>query len=210
MLRTDYDCRECSATATQLCALLGAKDKIVINGRFGRLGKRIAEFLDLGVSARINGTMQFWHVLATGQYSGRSFVWRLRPELIEALKLLGHLDEEERLFADEIVECAELREGAKKIVTVNAFERNRTASRLCLEHYGVRCQVCDLDFERRYGDVGKGFAHVHHIRELAEIGIEYKVHPVRDLRPVCPNCHAMLHRRRPAFTIEELRRRLQP
>lgn len=209
MLRAHYDCRDCSATATQLCALLGAKDKVVINGRFGRLGKRIAQFLDLGVAVRLNGTPQFWHVLASGQYSGRSFVWQLRPELIEAMKVLGHLDETDLLLAEEIDGRAELREGAKKVVIVNAFERNRTARRICIEHYGVRCQVCDLDFRSRYGDVGEGFVHVHHVRELAELGAEYKVNPVEDLRPVCPNCHAMLHRRKPAFTIEELQKRLR-
>jgi len=27
---------------------------------------------------------------------------------------------------------------------------------------------------------------------------------ILDLRPVCPNCHAMLHKRTPAISIEEL------
>ncbi|WP_422678748.1 hypothetical protein [Christiangramia echinicola] len=34
---------------------------------------------------------------------------------------------------------------------------------------------------------------------------EYNVDPIRDLIPVCPNCHFMLHKRTPAFTIEELK-----
>jgi predicted HNH restriction endonuclease len=40
---------------------------------------------------------------------------------------------------------------------------------------------------------------------LSEIGGEYIVDPVADLRPVCPNCHAVLHRRIPAYSIEEVR-----
>jgi predicted HNH restriction endonuclease len=48
--------------------------------------------------------------------------------------------------------------------------------------------------------------HVHHIRELASIGEEYEVDPIVDLRPVCPICHAMLHTKRPALPVEELRR----
>jgi 5-methylcytosine-specific restriction enzyme A len=47
--------------------------------------------------------------------------------------------------------------------------------------------------------------HVHHLKELSTVGVGYEVDPLEDLRPVCPNCHAMLHRRRPAFAPEELR-----
>jgi len=40
---------------------------------------------------------------------------------------------------------------------------------------------------------------------LAEIGKAYELDPIEDLRPVCPNCHAMLHRRQPALDIDTLR-----
>jgi 5-methylcytosine-specific restriction protein A len=43
---------------------------------------------------------------------------------------------------------------------------------------------------------------------LSEVGNEYRVDPIRDLRPVCPNCHAMIHRRIPAYSIEELKKML--
>ncbi|HSX81067.1 MAG TPA: HNH endonuclease [Candidatus Saccharimonadia bacterium] len=49
------------------------------------------------------------------------------------------------------------------------------------------------------------FIHVHHCRPLSEIAGEYVVDPIEDLRPVCPNCHAVIHRRTPPFTIEEVR-----
>ena len=55
-----------------------------------------------------------------------------------------------------------------------------------------------------YGEVGKEFIHVHHLKEIASIGENYQINPLTDLRPVCPNCHAMLHRKNPAYTIEEL------
>jgi 5-methylcytosine-specific restriction protein A len=42
---------------------------------------------------------------------------------------------------------------------------------------------------------------------LAQVGGEYQVDPIADLRPVCPNCHAMLHSRRPTpLSIAELKR----
>jgi 5-methylcytosine-specific restriction protein A len=59
-------------------------------------------------------------------------------------------------------------------------------------------------FEQCYGEVAKGFIHVHHLRPLSEIGEEYEVDPIADLRPVCPNCHAVLHLRVPAYSIEEV------
>ncbi len=56
-----------------------------------------------------------------------------------------------------------------------------------------------------YGQIGEGFIHVHHLKPLSEIGQEYEVDPIEDLRPVCPNCHAMLHRKKPPYTIEQLK-----
>jgi len=40
-------------------------------------------------------------------------------------------------------------------------------------------------------------------------GINYKVDPINDLCPVCPNCHAMLHRRSPPLSIDELKQLLK-
>lgn len=96
-------------------------------------------------------------------------------------------------------------EGATKQVSVNVYERNPVARRKCIEHYGCSCVVCNFNFEKTYGDLGKDFIHVHHLKELHTIGEEYEVDPITDLRPVCPNCHAMLHKRKPAYSIEELK-----
>ena len=40
---------------------------------------------------------------------------------------------------------------------------------------------------------------------MADIGEEYEIDPEQDLRPVCANCHRMLHRKRRAISIEELK-----
>jgi hypothetical protein len=101
-------------------------------------------------------------------------------------------------------------EGAVKQVTVNKYERDRRARRACLDVYGFKCVVCDLDFEVKYGEVGRGFIHVHHLRELSKLGPDYTVDPVKDLRPVCPNCHAMLHTKSPALLPEDLKRQMPP
>ena len=48
------------------------------------------------------------------------------------------------------------------------------------------------------------YIHVHHLRPLSEIKASYVVDPKEDLRPVCPNCHAVIHLRKPSFTLEEV------
>jgi 5-methylcytosine-specific restriction protein A len=96
-------------------------------------------------------------------------------------------------------------EGAARQVVVNKYERNPVARKACIDHYGPECQVCGLDFGARYGTIGDGFIHVHHLVDIASIGKEYQVNPIEDLRPVCPNCHAMLHTTKPAMSIGELK-----
>jgi 5-methylcytosine-specific restriction protein A len=100
-------------------------------------------------------------------------------------------------------------EGAVRRVLVNAYERDRTARQACIDHFGPACAVCGLIFEERYGALGSGFIHVHHVVPLSELGPDYKLNPVEDLRPVCPNCHGMLHRQRPPLSIEALRAALR-
>jgi 5-methylcytosine-specific restriction protein A len=105
--------------------------------------------------------------------------------------------------ADEVNEEG-LPEGAKKWVTVNAFERNAEAVLLCKKHYGTQCFICKIDLAEEYGEVARDFIHVHHLKSIAEIAGEYEIKPIEDLRPVCPNCHAILHRRRPQYSIEDV------
>lgn len=108
-------------------------------------------------------------------------------------------------YPDEVPEETIYPEGARIQVTVNAYERNTKARSACLQHHGFKCAVCQLEFDKRYGEVGRGFIHVHHIVPLSKVGTTYLVNPIDDLVPVCPNCHSMLHRKEPPFTVEELR-----
>ena len=97
------------------------------------------------------------------------------------------------------------REGKSKDTIQSRYERNPEARKRCLSHYGHSCKVCAFNFEEYFSEIGKGFIHVHHINQISEIGREYEIDPLKDLIPVCPNCHAMIHSKRPAFTIEELK-----
>ena len=110
----------------------------------------------------------------------------------------------------ELSEKDVYKEGDVQRVTVNRYERDRKARDACIAHHGLRCAVCDLSFEERYGEPGKGFIHVHHKRPLHRMRASNLVNPRTDLIPVCPNCHAMLHRREKPYDVEQLRGMLRP
>ncbi len=109
------------------------------------------------------------------------------------------------IFPDEVDKAGTYREGAVHSVLVNAYERNPVARARCLAHYGTACFVCGFEFARVYDGVGDGFIHVHHLRGLSKIAGEHEVDPIADMRPVCPNCHAVVHLYRQPFTIEEVK-----
>ena len=90
-------------------------------------------------------------------------------------------------------------------MVVNRYERDPQKRLECIEHYGYEGQICGFSFEKAYGNLGKDFCHVHHIEPLGEVGGENKnLDPIKDLLPVCANCHEMLHRRKVALKPEEL------
>ncbi len=103
---------------------------------------------------------------------------------------------------------AKLYEGAAYAVTLDVYERNRQARQECVDHYGASCFACGLNFAEKYGPAGDGYIHVHHLSPLSESGRAHGVDPIQDLRPVCPNCHAVVHRRSPPYTMEEMREML--
>lgn len=124
-------------------------------------------------------------------------------------QVAAHLASRERLYPDELEPGLKYVEGARKQIRVNAYERDSKARKACLKHHGHSCVVCGFNFEERYGWIGKDFIHVHHLKPLKLTDGEYELDPVSDLRPVCPNCHAMLHRRDDVLGIEELRNLLK-
>jgi 5-methylcytosine-specific restriction protein A len=113
-------------------------------------------------------------------------------------------------ISQEIEPEASYYEGAGVEVTVNKYERDAGARAACIAKYGAVCSVCQFDFQKTYGSIGEGFIHVHHLVPLSSIRASYCVNPTKDLRPICPNCHAMVHRRSPPYSINRLRKMLPP
>lgn len=98
------------------------------------------------------------------------------------------------LNVEEVATNVGVEEGVAQTVTSTRYERSRLNRKRCIEHYGLICQVCDLDFGIEYGKLGSGYIEVHHITPLSEIKEGYRVDPIQDLIPLCSNCHSMIHR----------------
>ena len=130
------------------------------------------------------------------------------PVSIEQFQIHLHYYEKTDEIRPEQAES--LNEGAKKVVVVNAYERNTIARKKCIEHYGAKCQVCGFDFAETYGSDFEGLIEVHHIVPISNIQSEYIVDPIKDLIPLCPNCHTAIHKKLDncCLTIEELRKRV--
>jgi len=137
----------------------------------------------------------------TPQSSGTSI-----PEDIAA-ELIAEIQSDQRFnFEPSTKEQIKLySEGRPKTVTYKTYDRSSDAREDCIRHHGYNCAVCGFNFEATYGSTGEGFIEVHHLRQIADRGEEHLVDPVKDLRPVCANCHRMLHKTRPPLGIEELR-----
>ncbi|MDD2815311.1 MAG: HNH endonuclease [Thiotrichaceae bacterium] len=201
------------AAASEIAAVLEMKYP-PLNSQVGRLAKKVDKIIpNIVYELREDETSRRWNLFFNGRYNhagkGKLFYWQLRTPLVEALQelsLTGELKKTEDL-AEELPEQAlkTLPEGAKKSIVVNAYERNPKAREECVQHYGTDCVVCGFNFGEAFGELGEGFIHVHHLKPISSIGKSYEVNPVQDLRPVCPNCHAMLHRKKDAvLSIDEL------
>jgi 5-methylcytosine-specific restriction protein A len=178
---------------------------------YGGLAKRLCKALGVEPSKRSDGTPRWWNVLARGWEGPDGFVWKMRAEVAEALEILGWVQPGAMappptpLEGEEQIPPKLYSEGRARQLLVNAYERDPKARKACIAHYSCKCQVCDFDFGQAYGTRGDGFIHVHHRIPLATIAKAYTVDPIKDLIPVCPNCHAMLHYGPKPPSVEELR-----
>ena len=92
-------------------------------------------------------------------------------------------------------------EGALTTVQTNRYERDRRNRAAAIAIHGTACKVCGLEMGTRYGPVAAGFVEIHHITPVSKLGDGYVIDPARDLVPLCPNCHAIAHRRDPPLRL---------
>lgn len=141
---------------------------------------------------------------------GRRTNWDLVAELShlsreQHLQLCNGIIASEKTWPDELNSGHAFIEGSVRSVLVNAYERDASARRRCIEYYGESCIVCCFNFFDFYGADAAGFIQVHHLVPLSLIGRSYRVDPIKDLRPICANCHAVVHLGGITRSIEDVR-----
>jgi len=203
-----------SATAKELANALNYSGFQAANRQVGQIGKTISKHLGIVPSTYYGDRgEQPAYFSIVGEYF-KDTGWNMWEELQEALENLNlvSIDNDNNVIerlpteAFQFDEQQLFTEGKVIQVFVNRYERNQEARLKCIKHYGDSCYVCGLNFGQVYGDIAKGFIHVHHKIPLADIGEEYRVDPINDLVPLCANCHSVIHLTKPALTIDELKR----
>lgn len=175
-----------------------------VNLLFANYGKRVVKHLEIETHDHLTKDRKaYWPLFFYGFYDQSLFNWQLREELVDAMIELewingsagyqNYVDEHDTYF-----------EGKKRVSQIVSYERNAEARQKCIDHYGCLCYVCKFDFQKEFGDLGKGYIHVHHRKRTAYSGKEHEVNPIEDLIPLCPNCHAMIHKRKPMLKVDEL------
>ncbi len=106
-------------------------------------------------------------------------------------------------------ETTEFEEGVRYQAERSFFHRNPHLAEEAKRQNGCKCQACGFDFVSAYGDPGENFAEVHHLNPLSERPSEEWTQEilssVADVAVLCANCHRMIHRRKPALSIDQLK-----
>jgi 5-methylcytosine-specific restriction protein A len=191
------------------------KAREVLADRAEFMRKRVAEFgamlpahtIDLGSIARLLGDYVAGHALGTScKLDVLPNEGALRTDLqnvvraYRALTFRGGIEgdvEPHAELADEFKISAQATViETRKYAFHRKVERNRTAAKQAKKFHGTRCQACELDFEERYGKIGKGFIEAHHLKPIStlEEGVAVTYDVAADFAVLCANCHRMIHR----------------
>ncbi len=167
-----------------------------LNGAISNsIAKRINKEYGIFPQKRINGKGYNWFTLVANGWQEEYFIWQLKPELVKAMKILYDDDKQSLKYVveNETKENFKYYEGRMSTKLTRYYERNSEARKKCLEINGYDCKICEMNFEKTYGEKAKDFIHVHHIVPISKFKSKYEVNPKTDLVPLCPNCHAIVH-----------------
>lgn len=140
------------------------------------------------------------------------YLAKLSPALTEAFRAVTEFSASGVTHADEEAARAavsEFAEGDRARRESAFFKRNPALRAAAIQAHGLRCVACRTSFAETYGPLGEGYIEIHHLNPLAERQDSLSTGPLKtkieDVAPLCANCHRMVHRRRPALSLDELR-----
>lgn len=112
----------------------------------------------------------------------------------------------ESALKEEIETVVKAKEGRKIQIYTYKYERKTELRNEAIKIHGLTCKACGFNFEDYYGEVGKDFIEIHHIKPLHSYDEEIDIIPEYDLVPVCSNCHRMIHRKKDnILSIDQLK-----
>lgn len=129
----------------------------------------------------------YWHVHSYDSANGSCTIKRGGPP------------ESSLLSEDEV--ASSFPEGEQRRCFVTHRRREADARKQKLEKYAADnggqliCEVpgCNFNFSEKYGELGTGYAQVHHKTPLSSYPIKGAETKLDDLAVVCANCHVMIH-----------------
>lgn len=94
-----------------------------------------------------------------------------------------------------------IEEGYIKSTQIIARKRSGKLVEIAKKHFAVNnkiyCKACNFNFENFYGNIGKNFIEIHHIKPIFTYEDKIKQslkQALKNVVPVCSNCHRMIHR----------------
>ena len=185
-----------AGTAEEIATQAGFAESTIANNSIEAIGNKLAKFLGRVKPGEEEPGSFF---IAEEEWENGVLIWYLLEDVRQAIEQLGWV---EPVIAPE---AKEYQEGEVSLVSLTRYERSPAAREAALKAHGYVCSACGFDFEIVYGDRGRQFIEVHHLEQLHAGAYPRHADPAHDLRPVCSNCHRMIHRREPMLSIVQMR-----
>jgi 5-methylcytosine-specific restriction protein A len=185
------------------------------NLRIGTIGKKIGNYLNVRPNRTYPHSGRERDAYFTIIHDFENGQWDMQMNLKKAIEIEGwtkniNLNKDFFLNFDESdLSCQLFAEGKLLQVYVNRYERNAKARSLCLKKHGNKCFACFMDFKKVYGNDIPDIIHIHHVKPLSKLGKETITDILKDLIPLCPNCHSVVHVKKKLMSLKELKRRIK-
>ena len=149
-------------------------------------------------------------VLVTHDYPELRF-YRIDPSNYEVSFVCNNQSDYKTEYEDDILESVITesgnKEGRKVLYYTTKYERDPKNRKEAIRIHGTKCMACGFDFEETYGERGRNFIEVHHVKPLHDVNEETIINPSTDLICLCSNCHRMVHRKRDSIlSLEDLKK----
>lgn len=79
-----------------------------------------------------------------------------------------------------------------------------------IEQLGTTCEACGRKMEEIYGEIGRGYIELHHLKPFCNLDIgKERVVTLSDFAVLCPNCHKMIHKTNETSDIKKFKKRIK-